>query len=76
MEDSLVETGFALVAEACRRRLGIEPYDVQLMAGLAMTRGRVVQMNTGEGKTLAAVFPAFLEALSGRGVHLLTAKES
>ena len=75
LEDSLTETGFALVAEACRRSLGIEPYDGQIMAGLAMAQGRVVQMNTGEGKTLAAVFPASLEALSGKGVHILTANE-
>jgi len=66
---------FALVAEACRRRLGLEPFDEQLMAAAAMHRGRAVQVQTGEGKTLAAVFPACLDAMTGRGVHVLTAND-
>jgi len=63
---------FALAREASRRALGLDPHDVQLIAGLAMARGRVAELPTGEGKTLAAVFPASLLALSGRGVHVLT----
>ncbi|MCX7029088.1 MAG: accessory Sec system translocase SecA2 [Spirochaetes bacterium] len=66
---------FALVAEACRRRLHLQPYDEQLAAGVAMHRGKVVQVQTGEGKTLAAVFPACLDAMTGKGVHVLTAND-
>ncbi|HVO12804.1 MAG TPA: accessory Sec system translocase SecA2 [Vicinamibacteria bacterium] len=63
---------FALAREAARRALGQRPFDEQLLAGLALAEGRVVEMATGEGKTLAAVAPAFLHALCGRGVHVLT----
>ena len=66
---------FALAAEACRRRLGLEPFDEQLIAGIAMHRGMLAQMQTGEGKTLAAVFPACLDAMQGGGVHILTAND-
>lgn len=66
---------FALVAEACRRHLGLDPFPVQLAAGVAMHQGRLVQMQTGEGKTLAAVFPAVLNALQGKGVHIMTAND-
>ena len=66
---------FALAAEASRRRLGLRPYDEQLVAGAAMHRGRAVQVQTGEGKTLAAVFPACLDAMTGKGVHVLTAND-
>ncbi len=65
-------TVFALVREAARRTLGQRPFDVQILAGLAMERGKVAELATGEGKTLAAVAPAYLHALSGRGVHVLT----
>jgi len=70
--DGLLEESFALVREVSRRVLGLRPYDVQILAGLALHRGEVVEMQTGEGKTLAAVAPAFLNALTGRGVHILT----
>ena len=63
---------FALVREAARRSLDVEPFDGQLIAGLALARGRMVDLPTGEGKTLAAVFPTCLHALDGRGVHVLT----
>jgi len=63
---------FALVREASRRVLGLDPHDVQIIAGLAMARNRVAELPTGEGKTLAAVFTASLLALAGRGVHILT----
>ena len=66
---------FALAAEAGRRRLGMRPFDGQLVAGIAMYGGRLAQMPTGEGKTLAAVFPACLSALSGRHMHILTAND-
>jgi len=70
--DSIREQAFALVYEAMRRRLGITPYDEQLLGALAMAEGCVAQMNTGEGKTVTAVFPACLYALAGRGAHIAT----
>jgi preprotein translocase subunit SecA len=70
----LVEA-FALVAEAAKRVLGIQPFDVQLMAGIAMHHGHIAEMQTGEGKTLAAVFPVYLNALSGEGVHVMTVND-
>lgn len=63
---------FALVREVARRALGLRPFDVQVVAALALSEGRVVEMRTGEGKTLAAVMPAALHALTGNGVHVLT----
>ena len=73
--ETVLPEAFALVTRACRLALEQEPYDVQVIAGLAMTGGKVAQMNTGEGKTMAAVFPACLRALSGKGFHILTANE-
>lgn len=70
--DGLLIEAFALVKEAIRRTLGLEAYDEQIIAGIAMHRGRLIEMQTGEGKTLAAVFPAYLNALSGQGLHILT----
>ena len=70
-DDGTVEA-FALVDEAARRALGLTPHDAQLLAGLAMAEGKIAELATGEGKTLAAVFPAGLFALSGKGVHILT----
>jgi len=66
------EQAFALVFEAMRRRLDITPYDEQLLGALAMAEGCAAQMNTGEGKTVTAVFPACLYALAGRGAHIAT----
>lgn len=71
MEDIIIEA-FALTMQAVKRVLKISPYDEQLIAGIAMHRGRLIEMQTGEGKTLAAVFPAFLNALTGHGCHILT----
>jgi preprotein translocase subunit SecA len=68
---AVIET-FSLVQEAVRRTLHLEPFDVQLIAAMAMARGCIAELPTGEGKTLAAVFAACLRALSGRGVHILT----
>ena len=70
--DAVRDEAFALAREAARRTLGLRPFDVQVVAALALHRGSVVEMQTGEGKTLAAVMPASLEALAGRGVHVLT----
>ena len=70
--DALQAPLFALVREAAKRALGLRPFDVQVVAALALTRGRAVEMQTGEGKTLAAVMPATLHALTGDGVHVLT----
>jgi preprotein translocase subunit SecA len=63
---------FALAREASRRALGQRPFDEQVLAGLALAEGRIAEMATGEGKTLAAVAPVFLQALAGRGAHVLT----
>jgi len=71
LDDLLVEA-FALVRESARRVLGMRPFDVQVTAALAMHQGKVAEMQTGEGKTLAGVLPAYLNALTGRGVHVLT----
>ena len=66
---------FALIGEAAIRGLGVEPFDVQILAGIVLHQGELAQMRTGEGKTLAAVFPAAMNALAGRGVHVFTANE-
>lgn len=69
----LVPPVFALVREVSRRELGLRPYDVQILGGLALFRGGIAEMQPGEGKTLTAVLPLFLHALLGRGAHLVTA---
>ena len=71
LDELLVEV-FALVREVAGRVLGMRPFDVQVMAGAALHRGKLVEMQTGEGKTLAAVLPACLNALTSQGVHILT----
>jgi len=63
---------FALVREVASRTIGLRPFDVQILGGLALHEGKIVQMQTGEGKTLAAVAPVVLNALQGKGVHVLT----
>ena len=70
--DSVRLECFAMVREAARRALGQRPFDEQIVAGLAIDQGFVVDMQTGEGKTLAAVMPAAVNALAGKGVHVLT----
>lgn len=70
--ENFLARGFALVREASRRVLGLYPYDVQIVAGIAMYHGNIVEMQTGEGKTLAAVFAAYLKAVEKKGVHILT----
>ncbi|HEY5561534.1 MAG TPA: accessory Sec system translocase SecA2 [Clostridiaceae bacterium] len=71
MDEVMIEA-FALVKEAIKRTLGLIAYDEQLIAGIAMHEGKVIEMGTGEGKTLAAVFSAYLNALTGKGVNILT----
>jgi len=71
----LLVPAFALVNEALRRTLGICYYDVQLLGGLTLARGSVAEMQTGEGKTYVAVLPAFVHALGGSGVHVVTSND-
>lgn len=70
--DELLVEAFALVREAIRRVLNLNPFDVQIIGGIVMHYSKLAEMQTGEGKTLTAVFPAYLNALSGKGVHILT----
>lgn len=70
--DELLVDAYSLVCEAAKRTLGLQPYDVQLMAAIALHEGMLIEQHTGEGKTLSAVMPAYLHALTGRGVHVLT----
>lgn len=73
--DSLIPQAFAAVREAARRALGIRAFDVQLLGGLALHRCNIAEMKTGEGKTLVATFAAYLNALSGKGVHVVTVND-
>jgi preprotein translocase subunit SecA len=73
--DSLVPEAFAVVREAARRTLGLRHFDVQLIGGLALHEGKIAEMRTGEGKTLMATLAAYLNALPGRGVHVVTVNE-
>lgn len=72
LSDDIIARAFGLIGLAARRTLGIGFYDVQLQAGLALVRGQVAEMQTGEGKTFAAAFPAVVLSLFGRGVHVAT----
>ncbi len=73
--DDLLPEAFALVRETASRTLGMRPFDVQLMGGIALHFGKIAVMQTGEGKTLTATAPLYLAALRGRGAHLLTAND-
>ncbi|UCE47692.1 MAG: accessory Sec system translocase SecA2, partial [Phycisphaerales bacterium] len=70
--DDLLIDAFALAREVARRVLGLRPFDVQIIAAIAMHQGKLAEMQTGEGKTLVAVLPAYLNALTRKGVHVLT----
>ncbi|MCM3702329.1 DEAD/DEAH box helicase [Paenibacillus macerans] len=70
--DEMLIDAYALVCEAAKRKLGLQPYDVQIMAAIALHEGFLIEQHTGEGKTLSAVMPAYLNALTGEGVHVLT----
>ena len=74
LDDILVEA-FATAREACSRVLGMKPFYVQLLGGLALHYGNISEMKTGEGKTLVSVLPAYLNALEGKGVHIITVNE-
>jgi len=73
--DDLLPEAFALAREAAKRTLEERHYDVQLMGGIALHQGRTAEMKTGEGKTLAATLPAYLNALTGKGVHVVTVND-
>ncbi|HWP94807.1 MAG TPA: preprotein translocase subunit SecA [Gammaproteobacteria bacterium] len=73
--DDLLPEAFAAVREAGRRRLGMRHFDVQLIGGLALHEGKIAEMRTGEGKTLVATLAAYLNALPGKGVHIVTVNE-
>jgi preprotein translocase subunit SecA len=73
--DSLLPEAFAVVREAAKRTLGQRHYDVQLMGGAALHKGNIAEMKTGEGKTLVSTLPAYLNALSGKGVHVVTVND-
>ena len=72
---SLLPEAFAAVREAAVRVLGMRQYDVQLLGGIVLAEGQIAEMGTGEGKTLAAALPAYLHALTGRGVHVVTVND-
>ncbi len=73
--DSLLPEAFALAREAARRKLGERPYDVQILGSIVLHQGRIVEMKTGEGKTLMSVAAAYLNALAGKGVHVVTVND-
>ena len=73
--DDLLTEAFATVREAAKRVLGMEHYRVQLMGGIVLHQGRIAEMKTGEGKTLVSTLPAYLNALEGKGVHIVTVND-
>ncbi|KAG8389629.1 hypothetical protein BUALT_Bualt02G0248900 [Buddleja alternifolia] len=73
--DSLLPEAFSIVREASKRVLGLRPFDVQLIGGMVLHKGEIAEMKTGEGKTLVAILPAFLNALAGKGVHVVTVND-
>src|SRR5205085_1441560 len=74
LDDLLIEA-FAVVREAGRRVLNMRHFDVQLIGGIALHRGKIAEMKTGEGKTLVATLPTYLNALEGKGVHVVTVND-
>ena len=73
--DDILPEAFAAIREAADRVLGMRPYPVQLIGGIVLHQGRIAEMKTGEGKTLVAILPCYLNALTGRGVHVVTVNE-
>ena len=73
--DDILPEAFAAIREAAWRVLGMKPYPVQLIGGIILHQGRIAEMKTGEGKTLVAILPCYLNALTGRGVHVVTVNE-
>ena len=74
-EESILAESFAVVREASQRVLGLRHYDVQLIGGIVLNEGSIAEMGTGEGKTLVATLPAYLNSLSGKGVHIVTVND-
>jgi len=74
LDDLLIEA-FATVREVAKRKVGMRPFDVQLMGGIVLHQGKIAEMQTGEGKTLVATMPAYLNALEGKGVHIVTVND-
>jgi len=73
--DDIIYEAFAVVREAAKRVIGQRHYDVQLIGGLILHRGMITEMRTGEGKTLVSTLPAYLNALTGKGVHIVTVND-
>ena len=73
--DDLLPEAFAVVREASRRVLGMRHFDVQLIGGMCLHEGKIAEMRTGEGKTLVATLPVYLNALAGKGVHMITVND-
>src|SRR5215213_6912971 len=73
--DDILYEAFAVVRETSRRTLGMRPFDVQVMGGIVLHEGKIAEMKTGEGKTLAATMPVYLNALTGKGVHIVTVND-
>ena len=73
--DQLLPEAFAVVRLAAQRVIGLRPYDVQLLGGIVLHQGKIAEMGTGEGKTLVAVLPSYLNALTGKGVHVVTVND-
>ncbi|HET7559711.1 MAG TPA: preprotein translocase subunit SecA [Limnochordia bacterium] len=73
--DDILPEAFAVAREAAKRTIGLRPFDVQLIGGMALHDGRIAEMKTGEGKTLTATLPIYLNALAGKGVHLITVND-
>ena len=73
--EEILPEAFAAVREASKRTIGLRPYDVQMLGGLVLHRGQISEMKTGEGKTLVATLPLYLNALTGRGTHLVTVND-
>ena len=73
--DDILPDAFAVCREACDRVLGMRPFPVQILGGIILHQGRIAEMKTGEGKTLVATLPAYLNALSGEGVHIVTVND-
>ena len=73
--DDILPEAFAAIREAADRVLGMRPYPVQLIGGIVLHQGRIAEMKTGEGKTLVAILPCYLNALTGEGVHVVTVND-
>src|SRR5690242_13356087 len=73
--DDILPDAFAVVREASRRAIGMRHFDVQLIGGIVLHQGKISEMRTGEGKTLVATLPAYLNALTGKGVHIVTVND-